>query len=167
MNSNLTLLIERYSQRGILIDTNILLLYFVGTLNRDRISQFKRTQQFIPKDYDLLMKLLSQFQKVATTPNILTEVNSLLNQLGEPERAKCYVIFAENIAILEESYQPSKVIAAPDWPFIKYGLTDCGLAKVAQDQYLVLTDDLKLTDYLQRLGIDTINFNNLRLESFF
>lgn len=42
-------LIRRYHQKGILIDTNILLLYFVGTVNRERITRFNRTQQFIPE----------------------------------------------------------------------------------------------------------------------
>lgn len=41
----------RYRQKGILVDTNILLLWFVGAVNRDRISQFKRTQKFSPEDF--------------------------------------------------------------------------------------------------------------------
>ncbi len=33
---------------------------------------------------------------------------------------------------------------------------------LAKNKYLVLTDDLKLGNYLQKVGIDTINFNNIR-----
>jgi len=33
-------LLETYRQKGILVDTNILLLYFVGSVNPKRISQF-------------------------------------------------------------------------------------------------------------------------------
>ncbi|MCT7981416.1 hypothetical protein NG792_27210, partial [Laspinema sp. C3] len=46
--------------------------------------------------------------------------------------------------------------------FKKFGLTDCGIIEVSRDKYLVLTDDFKLANYLQKIGIDTINFNNLR-----
>lgn len=33
-------LIARYSTKGIIIDTNILLLYLVGSVNRERIPKF-------------------------------------------------------------------------------------------------------------------------------
>lgn len=33
-------LFKKYKQRGILIDTNILVLWFVGTVNKSRILKF-------------------------------------------------------------------------------------------------------------------------------
>ncbi len=54
-------LFHNYKQKGILIDTNILLLWFVGSVNRSRIFQFNRTEQFLPEDYDLLLQILSYF----------------------------------------------------------------------------------------------------------
>lgn len=161
-------LFSRYRQKGILIDTNILLLYFVGTVNRERISRFNRTQQFVPEDYDLLLRIIGLFQKIVTTPNILTEVNSLANQLGEPERSQCLAIFSrvilglDGIDILKEFYIESKTVAT-NQGFTKFGLTDCGIIDLVRDKYLVLTDDLKLAAYLSKEGIDTVNFNNLRV----
>ncbi len=162
MKDEINSLFARYRQKGILIDTNILLLFFVGTVNRERISKFKRTEQFVPEDYDLLVQILNYFQKIVTTPNILTEVNSLANQLGEPERSQCFTIFADGISKLEESYMTSKAIAINE-RFTKFGLTDCGISNLAKNRYLVLTDDLKLAVYLQKEAIDTINFNNIRV----
>jgi hypothetical protein len=63
---------------------------------------------------------------------------------------------------LDEIYTDSHTIAATD-KFTKFGLTDCGIVNVAKDNYLVLTDDLKLAIYLQNIGIDTLNFNNIRV----
>ena len=154
-------LFSRYKQKGILVDTNILLLLFVGTVNRQRISQFNRTEKFTPEDYDILQKILDYFQKISTTPSILTEVNSLANQLGEPERSQCLLIFSQIIPNLDENYIESKTIATTE-KFAKFGLTDCGIINLARDKYLVLTDDFKLASYLQSIGIDTINFNNIR-----
>ena len=151
-----------YRQRGILIDTNILLLHFVGTVNRERISRFNRTEKFIPEDYDLLQRILTYFQKIVTTPNILTEVNSLANQLGEPERSQCFSIFSKIISNMNESYIESRTITNTK-NFAKFGLTDCGILNVARGKYLVLTDDLKLANYLQNVGVDAINFNNIRI----
>lgn len=83
-------LLESYRQKGILVDTNILLLYFVGSVNPKRISQFKRTNQFNVDDFQLLVQILGYFQKIVTTPNILTEVSNLTGQLTEPEKSSCF-----------------------------------------------------------------------------
>jgi rRNA-processing protein FCF1 len=154
-------LFQSYKQKGIFIDTNILLLWFVGTVNRSRISQFNRTEKFLPEDYDLLVSILSYFSKIVTTPNVLTEVNSLINQIGEPERSQCYSVFAQAMTVLDEFYIESVNAVQLD-NFPKYGLTDCGIVTLAKNEYLVLTDDFKLANYLQKVGIDTINFNNIR-----
>ncbi|MBW4479287.1 MAG: hypothetical protein KME54_21140 [Tolypothrix brevis GSE-NOS-MK-07-07A] len=161
MKDYISSLFQSYKQKGILIDTNILLLWFVGTVNQSRISQFNRTEKFLPEDYDLLVSILSYFSKIVTTPNILTEVNSLVNQIGEPERSQCYSVFAQAMTVLDEFYIES-VNAVQLNNFIKYGLTDCGIVTLAKNKYLVLTDDFKLANYLQKVGIDTINFNNIR-----
>jgi len=101
------------------------------------------------------------WRQVVTTPNILTEVNSLANQLGEPERSQCMELFAKTITQLEEQYQSSeKLSALPE--FKKFGLTDCGILNLSQTPYLILTDDFRLSAYLQKQGVDAVNFTNLR-----
>ncbi|MDT9179225.1 MAG: PIN domain-containing protein [Limnospira sp. PMC 1291.21] len=161
MIRDLDILFKRYRSKGILVDTNILLLWFVGATNRDRISRFKRTQQFSTEDYDLLIRIISDFHLIVTTPNILTEVNSLANQLAGDERNKCLAVFASIVDNLTEVYLESHRIVKLDH-FSKYGLTDSGIINLVANQYLVLTDDLKLASYLQSQSIDVINFNHLR-----
>ncbi len=154
-------LINQYRNKGVLIDTNILLLLFVGLTNRDRIERFKRTQQFTPSDYDTLTQLLGCFSPIVVTPNILTEVNSLLNQLGEPERSQCLGLFGQGILGFDEQYVMSRSIVTQAI-FGRFGLTDTGIVEAAKGRYLVLTDDLRLAVNLQSLGVDTVNFNNIR-----
>ncbi|WP_413166419.1 PIN domain-containing protein [Capilliphycus salinus ALCB114379] len=154
-------LLQQYKQKGILVDTNILLLLFVGTVNPNRIEKFKRTQQFNKEDYQLLSAILKDFSKIVVTPNILTEVNSFINQLSDPERSECLNALTQAVNQLDESYIKSKVATQVE-NFTKFGLTDCGIIHLARDSYLVLTDDLKLANYLQKIGIDAINFNNIR-----
>lgn len=161
MNEEIRPILERYKQKGILIDTNILLLWFVGTANRARISKFNRTEKFTLEDYDLLLRIILFFNKLVTTPHILTEVNSLINQIGEPERSQCLSIFAD---IINHRLTESKIESATATKlenFTKFGLTDCGIIVLAKD-YLVLTDDFRLANYLQTVGIDVINFNHIR-----
>lgn len=63
--------------------------------------------------------------------------------------------------LLEESYISSST-ASQYKEFTRFGLTDCGILELARNQYLVLTDDLKLAVHLQSQNIDTVNFNHLR-----
>ncbi len=79
----LTSLVTKYRRQGILVDTNLLLLFCVGAHDPNQIEKFKRTRTYIKDDFELLAHFLAAFDKVITTPNILTEVNSLSNQLSE------------------------------------------------------------------------------------
>jgi len=45
---------------GLLIDTNLLVLFIVGTVNRNRIGNFKRTSKYSKDDYDLLVRVLER-----------------------------------------------------------------------------------------------------------
>jgi len=155
-------LLQRYRTRGLLVDTNLLLLYFVGRYDPNRISRFKRTQSFSEDDFLLLASILAFFNKVVVTPNILTEVNSLSNQLPDNIKSSYYSEFAQCLDVLEEHYVSSSELGRTDH-FLRFGLTDAGIVKLVQGRYLVLTDDLRLASYLQHLDIDVINFNNIRL----
>ncbi|MCT7958431.1 PIN domain-containing protein [Laspinema palackyanum] len=161
MNDYVSQLFKHYKRKGILIDTNILLLWCVGTVNRSRISKFNRTENFLPEDYDVILEVLEYFNKTVTTPNILTEVNSLVNQIREPERSQCLQILGQGLTKLDEFYIESATVGRAD-NFKEFGLTDCGIIEVARNKYLVLTDDFKLSNSLHNMGIDTINFNHLR-----
>lgn len=154
-------LIQRYSRVGVIFDTNILLLYFVGTYNQDLIPKFKRTKIFTVEDYNLLVGLLGRVEKIITTPNILTEVSNLSGQLSENLKFDYFEKFATGIALLDEHYLSSDEISRMD-EFSKFGLTDAGILHIARGNYLVITDDFRLSQYLQKIGVDALNFNHIR-----
>ncbi|BBD54630.1 hypothetical protein [Planktothrix agardhii] len=81
-----------------------------------------------------------------------------MNQVGEPERFQCLEIMKIGIREMQEFYIESRNTVEVEG-FTKFGLTDTGII----DRYLVLTDDLRLAHYLQKIGIDTVNFNNIRV----
>jgi len=154
-------LVARYQHKGLLIDTNLLLLYFIGAYDPDRIPKFKRTMAFSVDDFWLLISFLKAFNKLVTTPNVLTEVSNLSGQLAGDLRTTFYSDFANRIPLLEEHYVAS-VDAKSLAHFNQFGLTDSGIVQLVKDNYLVLTDDLKLVGYLQNQAIDVINFNHIR-----
>jgi hypothetical protein len=154
-------LLSKYKNKKALIDSNLLLVYCVGTYDPDRIARFKRMAAFTTEDFELLTQFFAFFEKIVTTPNILTEVNSFSNQLSEDIKAAYYPEFARQITLLEEYYLPSAEVSALA-SFHRLGLTDLGIAKLVRDRYLVLSDDLRLVVHLQSIGVDAINFNHIR-----
>ena len=42
----------------------------------------------------------------------------------------------------------------------------CAIIDLVKGQYLVLTDDFRLSNYLGKQGIDVLNFNHLRFASW-
>lgn len=154
-------LIYRYRDRGILIDTNILLLYFIGFFNPERIAYSKRLKSngYTKDDYELLRKLIMKFAYCVTTPFILTEAYGLLNQ-DKPVRDGSILASINVIQNLKES-QPlsSRICVNPQ--YAKFGITDTAIIEIGPN-YLVLTDDLPLHSYLVNVNIDAINFTQLR-----
>jgi hypothetical protein len=161
MNVYVAELIERYQNAGVLIDTNLLLLYFVGVYDRTLIPRFKRTDKFAVEDFATLHQFIMQFKVIATLPYILAEVSNFLGQLTDRDKRACFEGFAVGIGMLEEPQLTSARIARTD-EFKRFGITDAGIYLAAKSRYLVLTDDFRLSQYLRVGGIDALNFNHLR-----
>ncbi|GAB2585280.1 PIN domain-containing protein [Spirosoma areae] len=147
---------------GLLLDTNLLVLYVVGYYDPKRITQHKRTNKYTPEDFDLLLSFMAQFKQFVITPNILTEVNNLLEG-GSYQYGPILSILPQLTRNFIEIYEPSYLVMTDqNKVFIKFGLSDTVSCKVAEENYLILTDDLKLCYYLQNNGFDALNFNHLR-----
>ena len=65
--------------------------------------------------------------------------------------------------------RPSRSVIrqVPNWPvrsaFIKFGLTDSSIAQLAEGGHLVLTDDFRLSQFLNSKGHAVLNFNHVRV----
>ncbi|WP_345241238.1 hypothetical protein [Nibrella saemangeumensis] len=149
---------------GVLIDTNLLVLYSVGSYDKKRIEENKRTRAYTPQDFDLLIRFLALFSKVVTTPNILTEASNLLEGTSY-QYGPLLSYFPQQIQIVEEKYLLShSTMQANLKIFTRFGLSDTVSYELAKQQYLVLTDDLDFCYYLQGNNLPALNFNNLRTD---
>lgn len=157
-----------YRDKGLLllIDTNLLLLFFVGLQSRQDIARFKRTNAFTPHDFEFLAGVISSFKLVVTTPSILTEVSNLLGQFHYWNRNIIFEGFAKAIQRFQEEFIPSRELANEPF-FPKFGLTDTGIIQSARGKFLVLTDDFELAGYLESQAIAVSNFNQLRMTYMF
>jgi hypothetical protein len=164
-SSHAQLLLEKYRTKGILIDTNLMLLIIVGAYNPQRVLTFKRTLKYTLGDLALMTRMMNRFGRCVTTPNILTEVDNLARQLPEDEHEAITIASAQLIANSFEVYFPS-LSACVDPNYVLLGLTDCTTAMAAKD-LLVVTDDFRLSNSLSGLGHDVMNINHIRTQSWF
>lgn len=155
--------INRYSSSGLLIDSNLLLLLFIGDYDPKMIETFKRTQKYILQDYAFLKYFMGKFKIIFTTPNILTEVSNLSNQLNSNTRLDYYEIFAKNVKLLNEVYHNSTDICENNL-FKKLGLTDAVISFIANNGCLVITDDFTLANCLEKKQLAVFNYNNIRTD---
>lgn len=149
------------SYRGLILDTNLLLLLIVGSTSKEYISKHKRLKAYSEKDFDLLIKIISDVPNVFVTPNILTETSNLAGQIPEPARTKIFNVFRDYIPSADEHYCESRR-AITRKEFIRLGLTDSVILHEMTDAFILLTDDLNL--YLAAIneGYLAENFNHLR-----
>ena len=153
----------RWRGRELFLDTNLLILYIVGSIDPELIRRHKRTNQFTPADYRLLQSVIRRFPRVVTTPNILTEVSNLLDQIGERTSQALHAVLSALIKTekFDERYVRS-LDAISITEFHRLGVADSSVLFLAQERFLVLTDDIRLYLALSRRGIEVLNFNHVR-----
>lgn len=153
-------LISKHRHSGLLIDTNLLLLLVVGLYDRRRIENFKRTSSYAQSDFQRIGWLHGQFQKLWTTPNILTEVDNLGRQLPKNEWPG-FSVALKNLNLKITENHVKSAIAMERKSFVRLGLTDNVTLSIA-NSYLLISDDFALCIEASQLGYDAVNFNHLR-----
>jgi len=154
-------LIERNISKRILVDTNLLILYLIGTFDKSQITTDKNTRSYTTDDFDLLKALIKNC-KIVVTPNILTELSNLTSSSNETSKQRLFAYLGKLFEQVDEEYIPSKKV--DNQVLRKFGLTDSVIHKLAENKILVLTADLPLYGYLSSVGLKVINFNHARSE---
>src|SRR6266700_1750334 len=121
MTEHLEHLLMKYRSKGVMVDTNLLLLFFIGSIDRSLVETFKRTRTFVVEDFDLLLKFLECFERICTCPQVLTEVANLAGALTDEYRHALFHRFADSLEVLVEQYVPAKE-AVRAAPYFKFGL---------------------------------------------
>ncbi|MCL4844245.1 MAG: hypothetical protein KJZ79_20500 [Bryobacteraceae bacterium] len=147
----------------LLVDSNLLVLYVVGTVNPDRIATFKRTSRYNVQHFRFLSGILEKCSRLHAVPHALAEVSNLVDLKGR-ERALAFDILKTLIGVLKEA-DISSAEASQGRIYSALGLTDSSIAEAAARLRCdVLTDDLDLWLALSRQGIPAHNFMHLCAE---
>ena len=144
--------------RSLLVDTNILVLLIVGSLDRALIRVHRRTATFTPDDYDLLQSHVAQYQRLLTTHGVLTEASNLMGNDFHEEVADTLVAVCSPLV---EVVSPKETVFATEG-FARLGFADSSILSALDEETVVLTDDVSLYNQALYLGWEAINFNHLR-----
>jgi hypothetical protein len=135
--------------RYIFPDANILVLLIAGQVSPNLVPMLSPgNYQFDIDDFELLSRLLAQFDATITTPYILAEVNSLLSKLDDNSMVECRAKLAEYIPKLQNRYAEPRELASSN-RFPDFGLSDVSIL-FASEHALVLTQDGSLIGLLQK-----------------
>lgn len=161
MIDSATVQINRFRRKGVLLDTNLFLVYLVGLLDPTLVPNFKRTEGYRIEDFQLLSRLILPVEKLFTTPHVATEVHNLANHLSAEQSLRLRKLFTSIVPNLKESHRPATRLCAGD-AYLKFGLADAAIHQIGKTR-LVLTDDFPLSAYIEGTGGNVINFTNLRV----
>lgn len=160
-------LAKKYRNSGILVDTNLLLLLMLGSVDESCIGK-KRTERYSVEQFHFLSDYLKDFKHLITTPHILTEVSNLGGSAltGKWREAFFILLGMPGLFYLEatEDFVVEQNLArlnVEPFNLVRLGLTDAVIAKLCEKEILLISDDYDLVGLVTGLGGEAINFTHL------
>jgi len=163
MDSYLEQCIRACRRQGVVLDTNVFILFLVGCWNPHLVGSgdIKRLNSYSIDDFKLLLALLVPFSKRVVTPGIITETCNLLDTDNRKYNGAVFYALSQLLDKISESQKPSKLLSIQP-AFLQFGLADTSVADLADRGYLIITDDLKLQNFLETSGRFSLNFTQIR-----
>ncbi|SRR6266446_990174 len=156
-------LIGKYRASGLLIDTNLLVGLVVGLLDRKLIETNRAAiRPLTESDFDLLVAFANRFQRLITTPHILTELSNLTGKLPSHLHSNVRMVIKRLVLDRTSEENVSAAMIVEHDLFSRFGVADTAIHLIAPNKYLVLTDEFALAQTLAKRGVDVINFNHIR-----
>ncbi|QWR78006.1 hypothetical protein [Candidatus Magnetomonas plexicatena] len=154
--------LTKYKRTGVLLDTNLLLLYLVGYYDPNYIKKFKRTFKYSIEDFYFLKDYIERFDKIIITPQVLAEIWNFAEKIEVGRFGGFLISSIPQIAYMSENYiEKDRIISEQSFHYI--GVTDTSVILTAKAlKCLVLTDDFRSYIYYENNKIEVININHLR-----
>ena len=125
---------------GAFLDSNLLVLLSVGSVDRAQVERHRRTRRFSAADYDLLLDFVDGLDRIFVTPNSLTEASNLLESRHDAR------FLGQLRRLIHESCEVviSSVAASANRHFVRLGLADTVLLEAISSRTPLLTVDMDL-----------------------
>ena len=147
--------------KGVIFDTNVLLVFLIGLWDAKVISKFNRTSSYTEDDFELLLLIANKVGRIVITPHILTEACNLSDTLNKKHGYRIYEVITMMLKDTKERRQEAIRLTAD--PLFNYlGIADMSLIDASKRHHLIVTDDLMCATTINDSGGLAININNLR-----
>jgi hypothetical protein len=157
-------LFKKMQEKGVLLDTNLLVLLVVGMADQKSINTHKKLGVYSLDDFRLLVATLGTCRKFVVTPHVLAETSNLVvhGMYGDLEKKAFLAIQGLlQVSNFSETHDYLSTIVSNDG-FLKYGVSDIGLLEALKGELVLLTDDFQLSGYAEGKGYDVLNYQNLQ-----
>jgi hypothetical protein len=152
-------LIEKYRSSGVFIDTELLVLFLVGSVDANNIRNFGRTAKYTEEDFNKVSAFIESFRSKITNPYVLAETSNHLGRSNDYRIAlKTYIDL-----FLEEKCLAAKELVHKV-SYCEIGLADTSIIETSKDTYLIFTADNRFNLYLSSVGIDAVSLDDLKSE---
>lgn len=166
-NSYLDIISQKCYRNGLLFDTELLLVYCVGLYDIHRLGRFKKTQNYRPEDFEFLGHMITHFNPVYVSPQILAELSNHSDMLPSEFITDYYSSILDFLKGQLELYIPKNDIMDQLY-FSELGFADSSIIKICLEKDCVLfTSDWKLTSFVRTRGIMAVNYNEIRTDLWF
>lgn len=168
--------IFNYNPDGLILDTNILILLLIGNYDKNLIETYPPLtdtgKSYTVDDFKVLSEILGFFKTLVITPQILSELSSLVikptNGLYDAVRDKYISSIVARLRNSQERFHKSRFLWDLEIKILRdYGFTDMNLIGLSKNKKLpILTDDLPFYIYAQQtipiMNYQTIKYAYLR-----
>lgn len=153
--------------RPVSIDTNLLLLFLVGSTSKKYIAIHKRLTAYSIADFEILVDIISRFSEIVVVAHTLAETGNLIRHIRNPFKAAILEKMRVFINTITE-IPVSSARGANRAEFFELGLTDAILLEmIAAEGKLpiltLLTHDRDLAIAAEMQGCLVINFEHHRI----
>lgn len=155
---------RRIRGRAILLDTNLLVVVFVGLWRQEAVGRRATGDEYDRVDFQLLARLVEDASPWILTPHLLTEVDNRLGYIQSPGQEECRKVAAEMIKRHRE-FRPAAIKVIREKAYPRLGVADAAIIRISRKhRSLVLTADHALYEELIRLGQDAIYYPAIKQE---
>ncbi|WP_404396269.1 PIN domain-containing protein [Pseudoalteromonas phenolica] len=154
-------LLRQYGKQGVLLDTNLLVMYLIGTYDKSLVPKFKRTSMYTVEDFEWLESYVSRFSKIIVTPQVMAETWNFVEKLGKEIDQFLDKVLPTLFLFDEEYISKETVLSANGFNYV--GVTDMSVIQAGVSlSCLVITDDFRAYSHFCQFSVPTININHLR-----
>ncbi|MCK5833180.1 hypothetical protein KAH81_05855 [bacterium] len=159
-------IVAKCTRKGILLNTELLLLLCVGIYKRQLVESSKITNKYSVNDFNIVANIAAKFSPLYVSPQVLAEFSNYSDRLGSKVMREFYSSIEKILKGQFEVHIPKDVMIDENYlPVL--GFTDVSMMKICEEKGCVLfTADLQLESIYSK-RIDVVNFNHIRSAEWF